>query len=216
MDFRFERIQRHLEDCLLQSGVFNRTVEGAQLFDVEIVSKSGAKWLAIAAGITESESLDLIQSHRRDRATIPIQITPRGQVSILLLIRPHSTALPAVRKQFVTDFSTDVGEVELHQGCYIRIDNIENSAIQQIRWELDLIEGNKPPIERWLQPWEEIVGCNPAHAPSHWHINSPPIEEPGRRGKKRVIVVPELRMATGLPNPLLLLLSIANWLRALP
>ncbi|HVA49460.1 MAG TPA: hypothetical protein VNH11_24045 [Pirellulales bacterium] len=214
MDFRFERIQRHLEDCLLQAGVFQRTVEGAQLFDVEIINRAGAKWLVIAAGIAEAESRDLIQRHRRDRATIPIQISPRGQASILLVTRPYATAAPAGGGRFVTDFSTDVGTIELYQRCYIRIDDLESPAIRQIRWELDPVEGYKPPIEPWLQQWEKIVGCYPAHAPSHWHINSPPMEEPGRRGQRRVIIPPELRIATGLPNPLLLLLSIANWLRS--
>jgi hypothetical protein len=45
MDYRFDRIQSHLEGCLRQAGVFERTVEGSQLFDVDIIERAGAKWV---------------------------------------------------------------------------------------------------------------------------------------------------------------------------
>jgi hypothetical protein len=104
-----------------------------------------------------------------------MQITPRGQASILLVVRPYPANAPWERGKFVTEFSLDVGAIELYQGSYIRIDDIESPAIRQIRWELNPVEGYKTPVEPWLYPWAKIVGCNPAHAPSHWHINSPPI-----------------------------------------
>jgi hypothetical protein len=214
MDHLFDRIHKHLENCLLQSGIFERVVEGSQLFDIEMVKRANAKWLVIAAGIDVTESDEFIQKHRRDRATIPMQITPQGQGSVLLIVRPIENQSEVSRGKFITKFSEDVGEIEIYQGSYIRIDNIDSPVIQQIRWELDVVQGHKDPIETWLRPWARIVGCNPAHSPSHWHINSPPIEVPARRGQSKSIRTPELRMATGLPNPLLLLLSVANWLKS--
>lgn len=215
MDHRFDRIHRHLEDCLWQSGIFERIVDGAQLFDVEIVKRANSNWLVIAAGIADSESAEFVQKHRQDRATIPMQITPQGQGRVLLIVRPKLDELDGSRRKYVTQFSEDVGDIEIYQGSYIRFDNIDSPVIQQIRWELDPVQGHKSPMETWLLPWESIVGCNPAHAPSHWHINSPPIEVRGRRGQSRAIRTPELRMAAGLPNPLLLLLSVADWLKSL-
>lgn len=214
MDFRFDRIQNHFEGCLQQAGVFERSVEGAQLFDIEIVERSQRKWLVIAAGISHSESNEFFSDqHKRERAIVPMQVTPHGQASILLVLRPEDPAASLVRGKYVTFFSTDVGWVEIHQGCYVRVDGLESPAVKQIRWELDAVQGHREPQEAWLRPWANIVECNPAHAPSHWHINSPPIEEPGRRDQRRVFVPPELRLATGLPNPLMLMLSLANWLR---
>ena len=170
--------------------------------------------MVVAAGIDVSESTEFIQKHRQDRATIPINITPQGQLSVLLIVRPNPD-LHVGSSKFVSQFSQDVGEIEIYQGSYLRFDNIDSPVIQQLRWELDIVQSHKSPMETWLQPWESIVGCNPAHAPSHWHINSPPIEVRGRRGQSHAIRTPELRMATGLPNPLLLLLSVANWLKSL-
>jgi hypothetical protein len=214
MDFRFDRIRDHIEHCFLDACVFERTVEGAQLFDVDIITKGNAKWLVIAAGITDSEfDKYLINERTRDRAKTPIQIQPTGELKALLIIRPVNEATNVASSAFVDKFSSDVGAVELYQGCYIRVDGLQNPAIHQIRWELDLVDGHKPPKESWLRPWATLVGCNPAHAPSHWHINSPPIEMAGRRGKRHSITPPELRLATGTPNPLLFLLSLSNWLR---
>ncbi len=214
MDYRFDRIQSHVEGCLQQAGVFERTVDGLQLFEVEIVERANAKWLVLAAGITESESWEYFpDEHKREHAVVPMQVSPCGQASLLLIVRPQESAASLVPGKYVTDFSTDVGWVEMRQGCYLRVDGLERPAVQQVRWELDPVEGFKPPKETWLRPWASLIGCNPAHAPSHWHINSPPIEEPGPRHRRRVITPPELRLATGLPNPLLLILSLANWLR---
>jgi hypothetical protein len=214
MDYRFDRIRSHLEGCLREAGVFERAVEGAQLFDVDIVEKEKVRWLAIGAGISESESIDYFRdAHKRERATIPIQVTPHGHMSILLVVRAADPDLQSAPGKYVVPFSTDVEWVELRQGCYVRVDDLENPAVRQVRWELDPVTGHQPPQEQWLRPWARIVGCNPAHAPSHWHLNSPPIERPGRRGARRAITPPELRLATGLPSPLLLLLSLGNWLR---
>jgi len=144
---------------------------------------------------------------------VPMQVSPSGRASMLLVVRPQYEKESLVRGKYVVYFSSDVGWVEFRQGCYVRVDELENPAVRQVRWELDPAEGHKPPQEAWLRTWADLVGCNPAHAPSHWHINSPPVQISGRRGERRVLDPPELRLATGLPNPLLLILSIASWLR---
>jgi hypothetical protein len=213
MDFRFDLIQSHFELCLRDAGVFERSVEGSQLFDVNVVRRSDMNWLVIAAGISDAESQEWFsEKTKRERASIPLQVIPNGQASLLLMIRPWEPDTPIAPGKFVTDFTSDVKKVELHSG-YLRVDGLASPAVEQVRWELDPVEGHKTPLEPWLRPWSERLGCNPAHAPSHWHINSPPIEEVGRRKRRRVVKPPELRLATGLPNPLLLVLSLANWLR---
>jgi hypothetical protein len=213
MDARFERIQSHIEGCLRQAGVFGRSVDGAQLLENEMIEKAGRKWILLAAGISDGEAHALISAeHKQERAAVPIEISPDGTLSILLILRPLEADSRAAHGAYTTDFSSDVGQVELYQGCYVRVDGLSSPAIQQIRWELDPVAGHKPPIEEWLRPWAQIIGCNPGHPPSHWHVNSPPIELPGRRQRQRLANPPELRLAVGLPNPLLLILSLANWL----
>jgi hypothetical protein len=214
MDFRFERIQSHIQGCLQQAGAFERQVDGAHLFENEITERAKKNWLVVAAGVSDGEACEFFSDkQKQERALVPIQISPSGMISLLLIVRPlrGDDSLEDVR--YTTDFSTDVGRVELYQGCYVRVDDLASPTIQQIRWELDPVEGHKPPIEPWLRPWARLIGCNPGHAPSHWHVNSPPIEVPGRRQRRRVANPPELRLAIGLPNPLLLMLSLANWLR---
>jgi hypothetical protein len=214
MDARFERIQSHIEGCLRQAGVFDRSVDGAQLVENEIIERAGRKWILLAAGISDDEARSLINAeHKRERAAVPIEISPNGILSMLLILRPLEANRPSTPGTCAVDFSRDVGQVELYQGCYVRVDGLASPAIQQIRWELDLVAGHEPPVEEWLRPWARIIGCNPGHPPSHWHVNSPPIELPGRRQRRRLATPPELRLAVGLPNPLLLILSLANWLR---
>jgi hypothetical protein len=216
MDVRFERIQSHLHGCLQQAGVFERRVDGAQLFESQISDKFSKKWLVMGAGVPESEAHELFsEPHKRERAIVPIQISPNGKVSLLLMMRPLASTEESALLEggYVTDFSKDVGRVELCQGCYLRVDGLSSPVIQQVRWELDPVEGHKPPIEAWLRPWANLIGCNPGHPPSHWHVNSAPPEQVGRRQPRRVANPPELRLAIGLPNPLLLILSLANWLR---
>ena len=214
MNYRFDRIKSHLEGCLQQAEVFERAVDGSQLFDLAMMEKPGATWLVLAAGVSDAESSAYFRDeHTRERATVPMQVTPSGRASMLLILRPQDEKESLVRGKYVAYFSRDVGWVEIRQGCYVRVDDLGAATVRQIRWELDPVEGHKPPQEAWLRSWADLVGCNPAHAPSHWHINSPPIEIFGRRRERRVIIPPELRLATGLPNPLLLILSIVNWLR---
>jgi hypothetical protein len=214
---RNDRIQNHFEMCLQQAGVFERSIDGSQLFDINILQKSRGNWLVLAAGISDTEASDwFADSHTRERTAVPIQISPRGQLSLLLILRPLGTAETLMPGKYITEFSSDVGSVELRQGCYIRVSDLVHPAVQQVRWELDAVTGHKEPKEEWLRPWFGVVGINPAHAPSHWHINSPPIEiNRGRRKPRQTSVPPELRLAVGLPNPLALMLSIGNWLRCI-
>ena len=214
MDFRFERIQNQIEGCLLEAGIYERPVEGAHLFETELVEKGGRKWLILASGISENEADAFFSDqHKRERAIVPIQVNPSGQLSVLLIVRPEDQGLSVASGRCITEFSTDVQWIEMYQGCYVRVNGLESPAVQQIRWELDLVAGHQPPQEAWLRPWAKLIGCNPGHPPSHWHINSPPLEIAGPRKRRQTVTPPELRLAVGLPNPLLLLLSLSNWLR---
>ncbi len=168
----------------------------------------------IAAGVTDAESAEFFSDpSKRDRSTTPMHVVPAGTASILLIVRPLAKDASGAPNACVTEFSTDVGAVELYQGCYVRLDALQHPTVQQIRWEFDPIAGHKPPQDAWLRPWAKLVECNPAHAPSHWHINSPATDGSRQRHRRQPIPLPELRLATGLPNPLLLLLSLSNWLR---
>lgn len=215
MDHRFELIKSQLQLCLRQSEVFAPSSDRPNLFESAICKKGNVNWLVAAAGVSESEADEFIADGDEERkrfATTPLQVLPVGQASLLLVLRPCDGSLATESGKFATEFTRDIGSVEMFK-AYFRIDGLESPAIQQVRWELDPVQGYLQPQESWLRPWANEIGCNPAHAPSHWHINSPPREVGGPRQRRSTVVPPELRLATGLPNPLLLILSLASWLR---
>ena len=88
-----------------------------------------------------------------------------------------------------------------------------SEAIEHLRWDFDPAAAYAAPQEKWLQRWKPIIGFNPAHPPSHLHINQKPLDHFTRSRDAQAYSPDELRLAIGVPNPLAFLMSIAVWLR---
>lgn len=212
---KFELVRSHIERCLYESGVFSREVGGGSLIDSAIVTRESRKWLAMCAGVDAGIAGDCLDTpSKRDRAVSELKVVPVGTATVFLVIRPIDRLEDGDPRHVVTNFANDVNMVEIRAGR-IRIDTPIANPVFEVRWEFDPGNGYGHPQEPWLRSWKTTLGCNPAHAPSHMHLNSLPRETVGRRMKDAVISPDPLRLAVGLPNPLLLLLSISNWLRGM-
>jgi len=107
--------------------------------------------------------------------------------------------------------SEEVPLVEIREGFFRIRDLAENkNTVNSLRWELDAVQSRRDPIEPWLRRWALILGYNPAHPPSHLHINSYDEAEVSMP----VDSSSDLRLCVGVVNPLALVLSIGAWLRA--
>lgn len=216
-----ETIKRVFERCIREAGVFDRDVPGKSLVEAEVLRKSTGKWLVIAAGIEEQEAQSVfpVSGKRAERAAIPLNVLGGAQASFLFVVRPvhSSTGLKALAA-FVTPFAPGerVPFVELDSGAYLRLWDLPRTTagLTSLRWELDPIAHRQEPMERWLQNWAKILEYNPAHAPSHLHLNSPPVSPNSDTTSRAEHSFGDLRLAVGIPNPLSLILSLAAWLRA--
>ncbi len=216
-----ETIKRVFERCIREAGVFDRDVPGKSLVEAEVLKRSTGKWLVIAAGIEEQEAQSVfpVSGKRAERAAIPLNVLGGAQASFLFVVRPvHSSTDLKALPRFVAPFapSERVPFVELDGGGYLRLWDLPRTTtgLTSLRWELDAIPLRQEPMETWLQKWAEILEYNPAHAPSHLHLNSPPVTSnlsPTSRGEHSFA---DLRLAMGIPNPLAVILSLAAWLRA--
>ena len=101
---------------------------GGNLFEAERVRKERADWLAIAAGVPESEANRLFpcSSARSERATIPLSILGGGQASFLFVLRPFRR-LPEDPTPFdrIARFSPgdNIPFVDIRE-AYLRLSNI--------------------------------------------------------------------------------------------
>lgn len=212
MNWKLSRIQSHIDRCLRDSLVFSRKTIGGNLVEVEVFRHDQAEWLVIAAGISESEARRFFPqtSSRAERAMIPFSITGAGNGAMLFVVRPHESGLV---NSCVASFSSDIPFIELFAG-YFRLLDVDNETVRHLRWEWDSQASRDEPIETWLVSWKSVLGFNPAHAPSHLHLNSPPLVTTKRGRARKEPAANELRLAVGVPNPLAFLLSIAVWLRS--
>ncbi len=220
-DFRFEKIKNAFERCFRDAGLFERDVSGGSLIETDILRKEGKKWLVVAAGINQDEAAIFFpaQPKRAERAGTPLTITGGGDISFLFVVRPVSFPIQKhLPLTFIAHFAPgdDVPLVEMRSG-YLRIGNLSdnNVGLTALRWDLDAVPSHRYPMEDWLRNWPTMLNHNPAHAPSHLHINSPQVSaEPG--SDLRDMSSPRnLRLGMGVPNPLSLILSLASWLRAI-
>jgi hypothetical protein len=104
----------------------------------------------------------------------------------------------------------EVPLVEIREGFFRIRDLAENrNTVNSLRWELDAVQSRRDPIDPWLRRPASILGYNPAHPPSHLHINSYDEDEVNMPVESSS----DLRLCVGVVNPLALVLSIAAWLR---
>ena len=213
-----EAIQRNFDFCLRAASVFERDAPGNQLFEAETLTIAGQKWLVLAAGLDESVAAKKFPAHssRAERATIPLRTTRGAQASLLFIVRPSEFPIRGDNSPLnhVTWFapSETVPLIEVRE-AFFRIQDLPENAnrIQSLRWEVDTVSARETPLEDWLRVPARLLGHNPAHCPSHLHINSPLQEDQhGRPMESRA----DLRFGCGPANPLAVILSIAAWLRA--
>ena len=209
-------------ECFQDAGVFERS-SGGTIIETDVVRKENKKWIVVAAGIGQDVANGLFphSPSRAERASEPVTIVPDGQLSILLVLRP--VALPFQKDidlENVTNFSPGKGIpfVQLRQGCFLRIWDVRDtkSRIHSLRWELDVVQALQYPREDWLREWRRYLGFNPAHPPSHIHVNAIPFIPNAQENERIEHSADELRLGIGVPNPLGLILSLAAWLRAIP
>jgi hypothetical protein len=215
-----QRLMELFPECFRAAGIFEREVPGASIVEIDVLPKT-RDWVAIAAGITEREAAELFRgdSSRASRAQTPIRITLGGQLSALFVVRCFDPAqMPLPTLPLVTCFAPGRGIpfVEIRPGSYFRPSGFSGRQIvvDNFRWELDVSESQNDPIEGWLTQWKGFLGHNPAHPPSHLHMNTPIIDRTVGRRQRPDPTTSDLRLAVGLPNPLALILSFAGWLRA--
>ncbi len=215
MDWKLDRIKVQFERCLRDAGVFTRDVGGGNLVEMEVMRDLAKTWLVMAAGISEAESTDYfrVSGSRAERATTPVSVLGGGHASLLFVVRPFDEA-PArpESNRSVASFGGDVPFVQF-RNAFLRLNELDRERVNSIRWELDPPSGRPAPIEPWLQSWNAFLDDNPGHPSSHIHINSPPLDAiPVGRARQQPASA-ELRIAAGVPNPLMLILSVAVWLR---
>jgi hypothetical protein len=138
-------------------------------------------------------------------------------MSLLLVVRPVRPPFSSLTDlENVSTFAPaeNLPFVKIRDGSYLRCWDLNDSdrRVQSLRWELDAQQSRTDPIEPWLREWKQYVGFNPAHSPSHLHINAPAFM-PNALDDRIEHSAEELRLGIGVPNPLCLILSLAAWLR---
>lgn len=212
-------IQRTFQQCFKDIAVFERSDTDGQFIEVDDIHKENRHWVVLAAGLDQTEAGNFFAGNRTkaERSLIPLRYKLTCKISLLFVLRPFEQD-PMFTNQtiLVSPFALTKGIpwIEIRQ-AYVRILDIpENDMkLSNLRWEWDPVPATSDPDEKWLRSWKYECGFNPAHPPSHLHLNSKPLAvgsmmRPGDSPN-------ELRMAIGRPNPLALIFSIAVWLRGL-
>jgi len=216
-DQEFILIKNIFMECFNDSLIFKRPDTDGNFFEIGDLRKDQKLWLVLGAGLNESDAQDLFRGHpkKTQNASYPIRFDPDGKISLLFVVRPleqipnEDTSLKLI---VPFAFNKGIPYLEMRQ-AHIRVRDLpENSHnLRNLRWEWDIQSSVNQPWERWLRSWQEDIGFNPAHPPSHLHLNTEPPIPDDRPTDSRS----DLRLAIGKPNPLALIFSIAVWLRAI-
>lgn len=217
----FHEIKRQFAACFAEAEVFDRDSASGTFFEVEEIRKNSQKWLVVAAGVSGLHAKELfpVSSGRQARAELPVNVMGGGLLSFAFILRPINLAdLTESIAHRVTTFAPNRGIplVQLHDS-FFRLSNLpdNDSFLAHLRWELDSSNALRHPHESWLHPWKDALSFNPAHPPSHLHINQTPLDDYESSRDASTHSPDELRLAVGVPNPLALILSIAAWKRRL-
>jgi hypothetical protein len=219
---QLDQIADLFDKCFHDATVFERSTGGA-VVETDVIRLEKKKWVVVAAGIEAEEAYRYFpdNSKRAERAVEPVEILPRGRLSLLIVVRSVRSSVENVAElDNVTAFALgyDIPLVQVRDGSFIRCWDIQDpdSRLHLLRWELDIQSARSDPHEEWLNNWKQHLNFNPAHSASHLHINAPAIV-PNEPVAERIEHPPhELRLGVGVPNPLGLILSVATWLRSMP
>jgi hypothetical protein len=212
------RISTLFEACLKDTGVFNRDVDSGGLLEAEILHRGQTNWLAIAAGIDTTLAHQIFpnNSKKAERAITPIRIcSSSDELSFLFVLRPIRFPLDNIENlRNAAEFAPGMNYplVELSEAFWcVSLNEQNENRIHKLLWEFDLSRSLNEPMESHLSNWKRKIGWNPAHSPSHLHINSPKQATLDDRGIGSR-AYEDLRLAVGMPNPLALFISFAAWL----
>ena len=216
----FDTIKRQFAACFEKAGIFDRDSASGTFFEVEKIRKCKQDWLAVVAGVSGALAKKCFpnNSGRQERAQLPVNISGGGQLSFAFILRSIGT--PEFNEsiaEFVTTFAPKRGIplIQLQDHSFFGLSNLpdNDSRLAHLRWELDSTNAFKQPHESWLHPWKDALSFNPAHPPSHLHINQPPLDDYESSRDASTHSPAELRLAVGVPNPLALILSVVVWKR---
>lgn len=204
--------------CFRDAGVYQRSADGGALVEFDTIKKDNCDWLVVAAGVSPKEAANYFRGNlgRQKRATTAIELTGGGRLHVLFVVRPCDPAAErdAIAAQVAPFAPKDnLPFVVLRDQSYFRAAEIDDERLQHFRWELDARRASADPIEQWLRNWRAVLGYNPAHPPSHLHINALPFDPEVGYEPRADDSSGDLRLAVGVPNPLGLILSLATWLR---
>ncbi|MCX7012114.1 MAG: hypothetical protein NTW86_06035 [Candidatus Sumerlaeota bacterium] len=208
-------VREVFEDCLRCAAVFERKELPGGYFEADEIRKDGKPWLVVAAGLSVSEARNAFSDNAKkaERATSPLRFGARGRLSFLFLARAAEAANYEPLQLVVPfDRTSGVSHLELRD-AHLRIFEFPSNehGLQNLRWEWNASGAAERSMEPLLRELETRLGFNPAHPPSHLHINSgDPTEEESAR---RPADPNDLHLSVGAVNPLSLILSLATWLR---
>lgn len=210
------RLPGDLQSCLVDCGVFRR---GTCLFERDVAAKERRKWLVLAAGVTPGEARRWLPARGKamTRAEEPILFGADGELRFLLVLGLRD-GLDFRRGYFyqAMEFLPEghIPPVAVRHESYIRIRGI-NGPLDSMRWEFEAGTDNEMPREEWLVEWSRRLALNPAHPPAHYHFNegvaSP---DDGNDRRKRPSTDRSFRLGLPPPNPFLLFLAVASYLRS--
>ncbi len=215
----FDTIKRLFDACFTDAAIFERDRSGSAFFEIDKLRKHKQDWTVIAAGVSERLAKEFFPNNqgRRDRAEIPVNIIGGGQLSFAFVLRAiNKLDLSESNAEFTTTFAPQRGIPFIQlQDSFLRLSNLSDneSRLTHLRWELDSTDAFQQPQEPWLHDWKDILRFNPAHPPSHLHINQTPSEDYESSRESGTHSPAELRLAVGVPNPLAIILSLATWKR---
>jgi len=219
--YKLSIIQETFLKCFRDTALYSRAVAGNNLFEVNNVKKDNKQWLILAAGLNDFDAALFFKDNpsRALRAKEPLTI-PRTscKMSVLFVLSAfEEDAVVHDKSDRIAPFApgNGVSFVEIRE-ARLKVDGIPNNdlGIAYIRWDFDLASSFDKPIEKWAYPWRKVCGFNPIHAASHFHINYSENEHDDDQ-KRPGNSIGGLRMATGMPNPLALVLSLSAWLSSL-
>lgn len=199
---QLDQIAKVFEECFQDAAVFERS--DGTVVEIDLFKKEQQDWVVVAAGVDFDEAYSYFPNNRKraERAGEPIRILPHGRLSVLIVVRPVAGPCDnSPQLENVTAFAPGRGVpwVQVRDHSYVRCWDIRDpdSRVQSLRWELDIQNSLSDPHEVWLNDWKRHLQRNPAHSPSHLHINAPAFVPNAPTDERIEHSLQELRLCVG-------------------
>ncbi|MDM8522858.1 hypothetical protein QUF80_05740 [Desulfococcaceae bacterium HSG8] len=208
-------------ECIRDIAVLERFESDGRFFESDSIRKEKTDWIVIAAGLDESEAKQFFpgNSKRAERSAAPLRYKS-CKISMLFVVKPFDGDMNSISMSslLITPFAPNKNIPLIRiRNAFLNVYDIPDNKnkLRNFRWEWDTNHSFEEPYEKWLRSWKNEIGFNPAHPPSHFHINSESYKENIEYIKRAGDSIDDLRISVGNPNPLSLILSVAVWLRTL-